>query len=244
MQLICGMHRSGTSLVGQIAHKAGANFGNQQDFWPADRWNPQGYFEQKDIIAINKKLINGRLGKFHYFFPPDENLIAKRVRSCEAELKLLAQKYADNVVKENRFCLTLGEWLIAGAHITRILIVVRHPIGVARSLRKRYHLPAVISDRLWYTHLQRLENTIVHIPTKYLWYDDFVSSPAGTQLGLEKIAWLTGLDISSLHNAAEGVIRPLNSASQPPSRIIAPPLQDLYTELVRKSRINDIESND
>ena len=238
MQLICGMHRSGTSLVAQIAYAAGVDFGDSETFWPADAWNPNGYFEQKDIIAVNKRLINGRLGKTHYLRPPNEALISKRAEKCNAELKRLTLKYANNVVKENRFCMTLDEWLKAGANITRILVVIRDPAGVAHSLRKRNHIPAIVSNRLWYEHLSRLENSITHIPRQYLWFDDFVSSPAGTHSGLEKLAWLTGLNTALLRGASNGIIRYSNNAPQPPSKGLHSKVHGLYTELVLKTKMD------
>jgi hypothetical protein len=238
MKLICGMHRSGTSLIAQIAYAAGVDFGDSETFWPADAWNPNGYFEQKDIITVNKRLINGRLGKAHYLHPPSEALISKRAERRNAELKLLALKYSNNVVKENRFCLTLDEWLKAGANITRILVVIRDPAGVARSLRKRNHLPATVSNRLWYEHLSRLENSIMHIPRQYLWFDDFVSGPEGTHSGLKKLGWLTGLDTTVLQGASNGIIRYSNNAPQPLSKGLSSRVYDLYTALVLKTKMN------
>ena len=244
MQLICGMHRSGTSLVAQIAHNAGADFGDPENFWPADAWNPQGYFEHRDIIAVNRRLINGRIGKLHYLFPPSQSLISKRAERYKTELKLLASKYADNVVKENRLCLTLQEWLVAGADVSRILVVIRDPIGVASSLRRRNHIPAIVSDRLWHDHLARLENTIGDIPTQYLWYDEFVSGLTGTRSGLKKLAWLTGLETSTLQKAARGIILHSNAVPQPPSKKMPAGLLNLYTKLIQKSQLNVPVSHD
>jgi len=238
MKLICGMHRSGTSLIAQIAYAAGLDFGDSETFWPADAWNPNGYFEQKDIIAVNKRLINGRLGKAHYLHPPSEALISKRAEKCNAELKRLTLKYSNNVVKENRFCMTLDEWLKAGANITRILVVIRDPAGVAHSLRKRNHIPAIVSNRLWYEHLSRLENSIRHIPRQYLWFDEFVNSPAGTHSGLKKLAWLTGLNTDVLQEASDGMIRYSKNASQPLSQGLRSKVYELYAELVLKTKID------
>ena len=70
MKLISGMHRSGTSLVAQLFFEAGADMGNPSTFYPTDKWNSDGYFEQTDILAINQPLINGFLGRFSYFWLP------------------------------------------------------------------------------------------------------------------------------------------------------------------------------
>ena len=39
------MHRSGTSLVAQMFAEAGADLGNVDSFYRADKWNQDGYFE-------------------------------------------------------------------------------------------------------------------------------------------------------------------------------------------------------
>ena len=50
MYLITGMHRSGTSLVAQIFFEVGMDFGDPENFYPADRWNPDGYFGKRLFI--------------------------------------------------------------------------------------------------------------------------------------------------------------------------------------------------
>jgi hypothetical protein len=231
------MHRSGTSLVAQIAYSAGANFGNPETFWPADSWNPAGYFEQKEIIKLNRKLINGSLGRLHYFFPPSEGLIRRRAEKCRPEITLLAGKYADNLVKENRFCLTISEWLDSGAMIDKILVVFRDPAKVAHSLRRRNKIPRAVSNMLWYEHLSRLERSAPEIPRNYLWYDSFVNSYQGTVQGLNKISWLTGIDSSNLRLLAKPIVRrselkPGGTSDNYPVKVAK-----LYKDLIEKSQM-------
>ena len=53
--LVVGMHRSGTSLLGSILCRLGLCFpGNAI---PADVHNPQGYYEWKDIVLIQERLL-------------------------------------------------------------------------------------------------------------------------------------------------------------------------------------------
>ena len=70
MRIITGMHRSGTSLVARLFYEFGADMGTPEYFYRPDKWNPEGYFEQPDIHAINMPLINGPWWKLAYFWLP------------------------------------------------------------------------------------------------------------------------------------------------------------------------------
>ncbi|MCZ7545119.1 MAG: hypothetical protein M5R40_17055 [Anaerolineae bacterium] len=79
MRIISGMHRSGTSLMGQLLHAVGIDMGTPDTFFPADRWNPDGYYEQRDIIRVNKALVRGPFWKFAYFrLPSTETILEAR----------------------------------------------------------------------------------------------------------------------------------------------------------------------
>ena len=109
MRIITGMHRSGTSLVARLFHESGADLGDVRTFYPPDKWNPDGYYEQLDVHDINIPLINGALGKLSYFCLPSSKTILRRARPSAMDCKIrnaIAQ-YQNRFVKETRFCLTL-----------------------------------------------------------------------------------------------------------------------------------------
>ena len=72
------MHRSGTSLVARILLGAGGDLGDPKGFFPPDRWNKDGYFEQTDIHSVNMALINGRFGRLAYLKLPAEQTVIRR----------------------------------------------------------------------------------------------------------------------------------------------------------------------
>ena len=59
MIVITGMHRSGTSLVSMVLDSFGLDFGEHSEFYAADQWNQEGYFERRDVVDINSRLITG-----------------------------------------------------------------------------------------------------------------------------------------------------------------------------------------
>lgn len=206
MHLICGMHRSGTSLIAGMAHQLGADLGDPDGFHPADRWNPDGYFEQREILAVNRRLVDGPWGRAAYLRLPSERTIGARARRLAGDIERLAERYRRRLVKENRFCLTLPAWRRHGATVDRLLIVFRHPLGVARSLGRRNHIPRRLALRLWCEHHRRLFGAAADVPAACLWYDRLVADADGAAHEGAKLAWLLGADPERVRRLAAGSI--------------------------------------
>ncbi len=170
MWIITGMHRSGTSLLARLFLEAGSPMGNPENFQKPDRWNPDGYFEQREIISLNMRLIHGLFWKFAYLRLPSPQTILRRGRNSAAAISDLASRYSASVVKDTRFCLTLPAWLAQGAAIRGILVCLREPHAVARSLRKRNHIGMKRGLRLWEEHMRRLLAATGAIPLWFVLY--------------------------------------------------------------------------
>lgn len=176
MKIITGMHRSGTSLVARLFYEAGADMGNPDTFYRPDEWNPDGYYEQPDIHSVNMPLINGNLWKFAYFWLPSTKTVMKRSVKFKDEIQTYDQKYEKAIIKETRFCLTLPAWLAYGATVDKILVCLREPIQVAKSIQKRNHTLIRHGLWLWQVHNQRLlENVTPDIPVWYLNYHNLLN---------------------------------------------------------------------
>ncbi len=179
MRIVTGMHRSGTSLTARIVHAAGEAMGGPADFIPADRWNPGGYFERRDVVAQNLALVHGTMGRIGFFAPPSAATIRARARRRGAELSRLALRHDGLVVKDARFCLTLDAWREQGAHVERVLVCIREPDAVARSLARRNLAPRALGLRLWALHHRRLLDSLGDTPTRFLLYSDLVDGERG-----------------------------------------------------------------
>ena len=170
MYLISGMHRSGTSLVARLLFEAGGNLGDPATFYRADRWNPDGYYEQPEVQQINMRLINGCWGKLAYFKLPSTRTMMNRGARIGGDLKRVADRYRDKIVKETRFCLTLPVWLAHETTVDGILICLRDPVAVATSLRRRNWITRAHAYRLWLEHDQRL---MQHAETIPVWFVNY-----------------------------------------------------------------------
>ena len=54
---IIGTPRSGTSLTARILNIAGVYLGPDDDMVPAGRWNPTGFWENRRVAALNRRLL-------------------------------------------------------------------------------------------------------------------------------------------------------------------------------------------
>jgi len=171
MQIITGMHRSGTSLLAKLLFEAGADLGDAKTFYPGDRWNPDGYYEQPDIHAVNMPLIHGPWGKLSYFFLPSTETILKRAKKFTGQIQNAADKYRGKIVKETRFCLTLPAWMHYEADISKAIICLREPAQVAASLHKRNGIGLKFALTLWRTHYERLLTHLQALPHWYVHYN-------------------------------------------------------------------------
>ena len=170
MKIIAGMHRSGTSIVTRLLFEAGADLGDPDTFYRPDKWNPDGYFEQPEFHAINRPLINGPFGRLSYFRVPSTETLNRRARRFADEIKAVSDKYRGKVVKEVRFCLTMPGWQQQGARFDRVLVCLREPYEVVRSVDRRFPVGHRRAYRLWRIHNERL---LAHAKDLPLWFISF-----------------------------------------------------------------------
>ena len=170
MKIITGMHRSGTSMMARLCFEAGGDLGDPNTFYRADKWNVDGYYEQPEIHQINMPLVNGPWGKLSYFRLPSTATILKRSDAKADEIRSVSAKYQGKIVKETRYCLTLPGWLKHGANIENILVCLRSPIQVAKSIQKRNKTLLRHGLELWYIHNQRLLENLDNIPVWFVSY--------------------------------------------------------------------------
>ncbi len=171
------MQRSGTSLVCQLLAALGVSFGDRQQWLPADRWNPQGYFEAKPIVDLNSRIITGLprsrgpllawLSKVAYLRMPGAAAIAARAERQRGAIERLGERHAGGAVKDPRFCVTLRYWL-QWTHVRRVVVCMRHPANVIASMHRRHWLPLPVGARFYAWHVDTLA---AHLPADAVFVD-------------------------------------------------------------------------
>ena len=217
----------------------GANLGDERTFYRPDRWNPEGYFEQPDIHRINMPLVNGIFWKFSYFLLPSTSTILRRGRRMSKLIRETYRKYDDILVKETRFCLTMPAWLAEEARFEKVIICLRHPYEIARSIQKRNHTLLSHGYYLFNEHNQRILQHVEQAGSK-VWFVNYANLLDKEQVTHEMSAALDFMEVK-YHPAVlnefldQAVRNPLNRKG---ARDVQLPRKTdlLWQELLQKHR--------
>ncbi|HVR95161.1 MAG TPA: hypothetical protein VMW27_01005 [Thermoanaerobaculia bacterium] len=132
--VIAGMHRSGTSLLANIAARAGVDMGSS--LMGKSKGNRHGHFEDLELVHLQETWLESR--GWSALVPPPEGAV-QLTSSEEDEARSLVARRADKPLwgfKDPRTALFLPVWdrLLPDP---LYLLVYRHPIEVALSLLRR-----------------------------------------------------------------------------------------------------------
>ncbi|WP_145999027.1 hypothetical protein [Oceanicoccus sp. KOV_DT_Chl] len=146
--IVCGMHRSGTSLISRSLSKTGLSFGST---YIADQpfINRDGFYEDKRVVAINEKILGRNKHSWWSIEPFFDHNSDVSIADIRELLKTIDEPYY--AIKDPRLCLTIDLWLKAAALeliTTKIVWVERCVESIALSLYRRDLLPPIISHEL------------------------------------------------------------------------------------------------
>ena len=183
--IVLGMHRGGTSLVGDLVASWGAYAGGEQELLPADSNNRQGYWEYLPLVRFNQELLAGLSAD--WFLPPaeaDRRTLRKRAAepSYRGRAEQLIRAMRDGgrswFWKDPRMALLLPFWQEVLPDVVYV-VVVRHPLDIAMSLKKRDHFPVSASLLLWQLHMLSLLRDTQHAPEKiFVRYESLLRHPS------------------------------------------------------------------
>ena len=169
--LVAGFHRSGTSLVCQLLHRAGLFLG--YDLLGTTFSNPHGHFEDTEVLNLHEQILadNGQTWLVDKpFLPVITDLHWRRMQQI---VKKRNEEYDLWSFKDPRVCLFMMIW----KHVLpdcKVLMVYRHfsdttyslgrrqsvellsdPMGPARLYRRFWEEPD-LALRMWLTHNEAL----------------------------------------------------------------------------------------
>ncbi len=131
--VISGFHRSGTSLTAQYLHRAGLNLGD--NLLGANPSNPDGHFEDQDIVALHKDIL---AANHRDWFTPGPDL-SSSADVFQARANALVNRFPTDRsfgFKDPRSSLLLP-WWHQQLDNPAAIIVYRHYAGCLHSLRNR-----------------------------------------------------------------------------------------------------------
>ena len=155
---VLGMHRSGSSVVTLLLHRLGLDLGAASEQLEATGDNPMGYGELGAVVARNDALL---ASQGHLWSGPPEmpdevwSRLGSGPHGQDARVMVEAAFSREEVViKDPRLCLLLAYWTAALDVQPTLVLALREPSAVARSLRRRDDLPHEHGLLLWERHLR------------------------------------------------------------------------------------------
>lgn len=194
--LVLGMHRSGTSAMARGLASLGVDLGN--DFLDAQPENPTGYWEDKNLVAIDDRVL--------------ESLGLKWDSVPRVDLEAFDRRGVWNLQREAasycRRTFTLQPlWGFKDPRVIRILpfwravlhdcdadesyvVVIRNPRSIAASLSARQSMEPDQAYRLWLVHMVPFLGDVVKRRHAVVDYDLLMLEPRAT---IERVARRLGL---------------------------------------------------
>ena len=157
--LICGMHRSGTSMVARLLHQCGVYLGEDKDLIPPAEDNPEGFWEHAGFRQINEEILKTFGGNWD--MPPvfkDNWENSSYLNFIRPQVSDLINQFSKINIwgwKDPRNSLTLPYWKSLFPEL-KIVICLRNPHDVYRSLERRGYSSSVFSYNLWLSYYQKL----------------------------------------------------------------------------------------
>ncbi|WP_376695230.1 glycosyltransferase [Wenzhouxiangella sp. EGI_FJ10305] len=200
--IVLGMHRSGTSALNGALSGMGVYVGDPDDLTKPLAENPKGFFERRDARRICDAMLHDEGADWWKVsgFDSDSNQLPLADRHREAIIDLLNEldSHGHWTLKEPRLCLLLPlfrPWL----QKPLVVVVLRHPLEVAKSLRQRNGFPVRVGLALWEVYTLAALRSARHETHHLVRHSDLVSSP---HMVIERLVdWLedngvSGLDIA------------------------------------------------
>ena len=174
------MHRSGTSALTGVMGLAGA--GLPAHLMPATSANPRGYFESRVLYELHEELLAELGTSWSDVTAPARDWLrsASAARWIERLAKAVDEEFGDQpltVIKDPRACRLVPLWarvFEALGMAPGYVLMIRHPLEVAASLRREHQLDERRSVLLWLDHLVRAERDTRGAPRSIVSYEDLL----------------------------------------------------------------------
>jgi hypothetical protein len=160
--VILGMYRSGTSAISRALNLCGAFLPGR--VLPAKLGlNPKGFWESEAVTDLDVRLLHhlgGDWNRVDFELPHAGPLVDEFLADSR---EVLATEYENApfiLIKDPRICVLAPLWhraLKQGGYRPVYVVVVRHPLEVARSIEAQGGMPVSEGLSLWLTYMRRVE---------------------------------------------------------------------------------------
>jgi hypothetical protein len=210
--LVVGMHRSGTSAVARILNLLGLPLCATSDLMPQLGGNPTGHWESQTLMWFNEQLLS-EIGAYWNFVPDTDGPVAPwhalARHAAEARSTFLRLHPTPTWVwKDPRLCVLLPFWRTVLACDPPIVLVLRHPMEISRSLAKRDGVQQWQALLLWERSLRHALLGCAGAPLYVIHYTQLLADPLRTTHGLMSFIQGFGLPLQGNDDAVMSFLNP------------------------------------
>src|SRR5687767_2297357 len=184
--LILGMHRSGTSALTGCLRLLGVELGGT--LLPANSSNEAGHFENQDVLAVHEILLRDLGCRWDMIgsLPEGWEQSEAADRATRHLVGILERQFVGRgtwAVKDPRMSRLMPVWFRALSKLDlqpRFVLMLRHPLEVARSLETRDGIDLAKGHLLWLVHTLGAAQACCGHPHTVLTYEQLLGDPVTT----------------------------------------------------------------
>jgi Sulfotransferase family len=191
--LVLGMHRSGTSLCSHVLSALGVDMA---DDIGVNLGNDRGHWERWEIVEFHDRILSlfnrDYLGRFHDFALPVAWWADPRVAEIRREIVAFLERRMGDAYfgfKDPRTVRLMPVWhqIINELKLApKIVLCLRNPVQVARSLRSREGLDPANGEYRWLVHLIDFFRYASNLEFCAVEYEEWFDNPAANIEKLRK----------------------------------------------------------
>ncbi|WP_193603591.1 hypothetical protein [Pseudomonas fluorescens] len=246
--IVLGMHRSGTSAIAAGLEQLGLTMGSS--LYQGDEWNPKGYFEERQVVEFNNRLLTSLDRRWDSPLPPELVGGDRWQEYIDEAVELVQGLFGEAPAwgfKDPRMCQLApfwGEVFVQLEVKPQLMMVVRDPAEVAHSLARRDGISVDRAAWLWMTHLLgALEYLDISEDMRFFAFDDLLFQPAAFLSGVAHWLKLTP-DQDTVDRFARDFIAPTLSHGSGARQISLPSLVVRAYDCVRSAIEHGVSPSD
>ncbi len=180
---VVSIGRSGTSVISRILHEVLAvDFGDEADHIPRNHNNPDGYFENREMLALNERIlaaVNGavlRPPALEAFVTLDPDTKKTLIETVGERLNFYAAGKSSFGWKDPRLSLTFPIWKAAVPNVVAV-IAFRDPRAVMRSIADQLEVAPTSLSGLWLDYYRRIFRDTADCKRVVVSFDQLLDEP-------------------------------------------------------------------
>ena len=191
-------------MITRLLYLCGLFLGDEEDLYPAQADNPEGFWEHKGFHSVNERVLRAFHGSWDspptlpagWQFDPCLNDLRKEALELISDLG----RHSNWGWKDPRNSLTLPFWMDLIPDL-RVLVPIRHPLEIAASLENRGYSSSPFGINLTMAYSEALDVVPNSIPTLYTHQALYFLDP---EAEFDRILAFCGLQTTS-QQRAEGL---------------------------------------